>query len=92
MITALSVERRAMGWMARVRFPAVLDFSFLHSLQIDPGAHPASYPMGVGGFFHRRLSGMAVKLTTQLDLVPRSRKEELYSHSAVCLHGIMLSN
>jgi hypothetical protein len=29
-------------WMGRVRFPAVQDFSLLHSVQTDSGAHPAS--------------------------------------------------
>jgi hypothetical protein len=31
-----------------------------------------------------------MKLTTHLHLVPRSRKMELYLHSPICLHGIML--
>jgi hypothetical protein len=38
----------ATGW---VRFPAVHDFSHLHSVQTDSGAHPASYPRGTGGSF-----------------------------------------
>jgi hypothetical protein len=45
---------RAMGWTARVRFPAVQDFYLRHSIQTDQtgsGAHPASYPMGTGGSF-----------------------------------------
>jgi hypothetical protein len=39
----------ATGWTARVRFPAMQDFSLLHSVQTDSGAHPASYPMHTGG-------------------------------------------
>jgi hypothetical protein len=35
----------------RVRFPAVQDFSFLHSVQTDSEANPASYAMGNGGSF-----------------------------------------
>jgi hypothetical protein len=35
---AQSVERRK----ARVRFPAVYDFSLLHNIETDCGAHPAS--------------------------------------------------
>jgi hypothetical protein len=27
------------------------DLSFLHVVQTGSGAHPASYPMGTGGFF-----------------------------------------
>jgi hypothetical protein len=60
-----------MCWKARVRFPAVLDFSFLHSLQTDPGAHPAFYPMGVEGFFPVGLSAMAL----EADHLPRSSAE-----------------
>jgi hypothetical protein len=41
------------------------------------GAHPASYPMGIGGDFHRRWSSRGVKLTIHLQLVPRSRMVEL---------------
>jgi hypothetical protein len=39
------------GLEARVRFPAVQDFSLLHSVQIGSGAHPASHPMSTGGSF-----------------------------------------
>jgi hypothetical protein len=38
------------GWRARVGFPAVQDFSLLHSVQTDSEAHPA-YPVGTGGSF-----------------------------------------
>jgi hypothetical protein len=31
-----------------------------------------------------------VKLTTHLHLVPRSRMVELYLHSPICLHGVVL--
>jgi hypothetical protein len=36
-----SVWRRATGWTDRARLPAGQDFSFLHSVQTDSGAHPA---------------------------------------------------
>jgi hypothetical protein len=39
--------------MAPVHFMAMQDFSLLHSVQTDSGAHPVSYPMGTGGFFPR---------------------------------------
>jgi hypothetical protein len=29
----------------------VQEFSLLHNVQTDTGAHPASYPMGTGGSF-----------------------------------------
>jgi hypothetical protein len=36
----------ATSWVAGVQFPAgVTDFSLFHSVQVGPGAHPASYPM-----------------------------------------------
>jgi metal-dependent HD superfamily phosphatase/phosphodiesterase len=39
------------GWMAWARFPSMQDSSLLHSVQTAFEAHPASYPMGTGGFF-----------------------------------------
>jgi hypothetical protein len=45
---------------------------------------------GYWGLFNRGLSGRGVNLTTHLHLVPRSRMVELYLHSPVCLHGIVL--
>jgi len=44
-----------MGWMIWVRFPAgaVMGFfSFCHCIQTTSGAHVASYPMSIGGFFY----------------------------------------
>jgi hypothetical protein len=67
--------------MARVQFPAVQDFSLLHSVQTDSGAHPISYPVGTVGFF----AGV------KLHLVPCSRKVELYLHSLIYLHDIVLN-
>jgi hypothetical protein len=46
------------------------EFSPLHSVQTGSGAHPASYPMGTGGFS----SGVKRRRTTHLQLVPGSRK------------------
>jgi hypothetical protein len=44
---------------AMVRFPAgVSDLSLLHSIQIDPGAHPDSYSMGIGGYIPRDKAAM----------------------------------
>jgi hypothetical protein len=38
-----------MGWTAGVQFPVgARDFSLLHSVQTNAGAHPASYPMRIG--------------------------------------------
>jgi hypothetical protein len=68
--TATCCGLRAAGWTAGVRH-----LSLLHSFQIGSGAHPASYSVGTGGSFP------GVKLTTHLQLVPRSRMVELYTSS-----------
>jgi hypothetical protein len=52
LVKSIYYEDRLRGWMARVQFLAgVRDFSLLHSIQTDSGAHPAFYPMGTGGSF-----------------------------------------
>jgi hypothetical protein len=48
------------------------DFSCLSVVQTGSGAHPVSYPMGIGGF-SPGYSGQVVKLTTHLQLEARSR-------------------
>jgi hypothetical protein len=37
--------KNVMSWTLWVRFPAVLDFYFLHSVHTDSEVHPASYLM-----------------------------------------------
>jgi hypothetical protein len=49
------------------------DSSPLHVVETGSEAHTASYQMGYGGSFHGGKSGRGVKLTTRLQLVPRSR-------------------
>jgi hypothetical protein len=41
----------ATGWTTGVRFPAktMMVFFVLHSVQTVSGAHPVSYPTGIGG-------------------------------------------
>jgi hypothetical protein len=53
-------------------------------------AQPTSYPVGTAGPFPE---GKAVRAWrwTQLHLVPWSRKVELYLHSHICLHGIVIN-
>jgi hypothetical protein len=42
----------ATGWTTGVRLPTgTRDFSLLYSVQTGSEAHPASYPMGIGGSF-----------------------------------------
>jgi hypothetical protein len=46
---------------------------------------------GYRGLFPRRENGRGVRLTIHLQLVPRSRKCELYIHSPIRLHGVVLN-
>jgi hypothetical protein len=46
---------------------------------------------GYRGLFPCGEGGKGVKLTTHLQLVPRSRMVELYLRSPICLHGIVLN-
>jgi hypothetical protein len=45
----------------------------------------------LSGALSRGLSGRGVKLTTHLQLVPRARNVDLYIHSHIRLHGVMLN-
>jgi hypothetical protein len=59
---AQSVWRLATGWTIKgpeFEFRFGQEFSLLHVVQIGPGAHPASYPMGTGGSF---LGGKATEV------------------------------
>jgi hypothetical protein len=58
----------------RVRVPVESRISPLHVVRTGSGVHPTFYPMGTGGSFPGGQSGRGVKLTTHLQLVPRSRK------------------
>jgi hypothetical protein len=51
----------------------------------------ASYPTGAASSFPGGKAVGDVELTTDLHLVPRSRMEELYLHSPIRLHGMMLN-
>jgi hypothetical protein len=76
---------------SRVRFPAGAGtFSLHHRVQNGSGAHPASYPMGTTGSFP------GVKAAGSSDHSPPSSAEviecvELYLHSPIRLHGVVLS-
>jgi hypothetical protein len=58
----------------------------LHKVQTGSGARPASYTMGM----EDKAAG-ALKLITHFRLVPMSRMVELYFHSPILLHGMMLN-
>jgi hypothetical protein len=77
--------------MAGVQFLAgARDFSLLHSVQTGSGNHPTSYPMGAG------TPSLGVKRPgCEADhyLLPmlRLKMVELYRHSSIYLHGIVLN-
>jgi hypothetical protein len=48
----IETKQQVMGWAIGVQFPAGAgNFSLRHRVQTGSGAHPASYPMGIGGLF-----------------------------------------
>jgi len=65
------------------------NFSPHHCVQIGPRAHPASCPMGAGGPF---LGGKVVRAWSWLFTPIKcwSHCVELYLHSPMCLHGVVL--
>ena len=70
-----SVERFATGWTVRGSNPGGARFSA--PVQTGPGAHPASYTMGIGSFPGE--SGRGVAWTTHHHLAPWLRKEQSYT-------------
>jgi hypothetical protein len=66
------------------------DFSMLHRVQTGSGAHPASCTVGTGGSFPRGKATGGLKLTTHLQLVPRSRKCGSIQPLHIRLHGRVL--
>jgi hypothetical protein len=65
----------------------------LHSVHTGSGAHSVSYPMSTGGPMGTAESiPRCVKLTTHLHLAPRLTMVELYLHSTIYLHGIILNH
>jgi hypothetical protein len=45
---------------------------FLHNVEASSGVHPASYTINTGGYFLGGIGAWGVKLTTRLQLQPRS--------------------
>jgi hypothetical protein len=66
-------------------------FSFLYRVKTGSEAHPGDYPLGAEGSFPEGKSAKGVKLTTRHHLVPRLRVVELYIHSPILLHGLVLN-
>jgi hypothetical protein len=61
------------------------------NIQIGSEAHPASCPMDTRGSLPVVSHGKGVKLTIHLHLVPRLSMAELYLHSPLCVHGVVLN-
>jgi hypothetical protein len=69
-----------MGWkVERSEFESQYGqyFCFLKIVQTGSVVHPTSYTMGTGGSFPVK-SGRGVKLTTLLQLLPRSKFGSIY--------------
>jgi hypothetical protein len=78
--------------MIGVRFPGRVGiFSLHHLVLVCSGAHSASYPMSIGGSFPE-----IKRPVREANQSPPSSAEvnecaELYHHSPVSLHGVVLS-
>jgi hypothetical protein len=62
-----------------------------HNVQTGSEARPASYPMVTWDNFPSNKAGKVAKLTTQLQLLPRSKIVELFLYSLLCFHGIVIN-
>jgi hypothetical protein len=85
--TGYGLNGRGVG----VRVQVVTRISPLHLVQAGSGAHPASYPMGTEGSFPGGNGYRSGKLTTHLQLLPSQEYVGLYTHSIICLHGVVLN-
>jgi hypothetical protein len=77
------------SYTAGVRFPA--DGKRFFSTHSDPGAHPASYQKRTRGLFRLGVKQPGSEADHSLHLVPISRMVELYLHSPIRLHGVVLN-
>jgi hypothetical protein len=79
-----------MGWTAQVQFTVGKAISLLHSIQIDSGAHAASYQMCSGAI------SPGVKLSARnADLLPLSsakvKRDGAVPHFPICPCGIVVN-
>jgi hypothetical protein len=66
------------------------DFSLLYKIQTGSETQSVSYTVGpVGCFLGVKRQGLT--LTIHLHLVPKLRMMEIYLHSTICLHGVVLN-
>jgi hypothetical protein len=77
---------------SRVRFPAGAgNFSLHHRVQNGSGAHTASYPMGTRVSFHEGKAAGAWSWPFTPSSAEVEEWLELYLHSQIRLHGVVLS-
>jgi hypothetical protein len=84
----------AMGWTAEeLRFDSrkVQDFFFAPRRPDRLWGQCSLLSNGYWGPFPQGWSDRGVKLTTHLHLVPRPKTVELYLHSRICLHSMVLN-
>jgi hypothetical protein len=93
-----SGRRRPLGrpgrrWKDHIkRFPAEAgNYSPHHSVQNGSGAHPASYPMGTRGSFPGGKAAGAWSWPLTSIYCRGQECVELYLHSPISLHGVVLS-
>jgi hypothetical protein len=86
-------KRWTTGWDGLVSIPSRSNrlFSSPHRADRLWGPHNLLCN-GYRGLFPQRESGRSVKLTTHLYLVPMSTMVEVYLHSLMYLHGMVLNN
>jgi hypothetical protein len=62
-----------------------------HNIQTGSEVRSASYSKDTGDYFSGNKAAGAVNLATHLYLVPRSITVELYLHSPIRFHGVLLN-
>jgi hypothetical protein len=91
---AQAVQRLATSWTTEVsEFEPRLgqEFSLLHVVQTGSGTHPASYPMGTGGFF-LGVVWTGREADHSLPTSAEFRKTLIYTSTPpIRLHGVVLN-
>jgi hypothetical protein len=85
---AQSVQRLPMGWTtegSEFKSREGQEFSLLHVVQTSSGVHPTSYAMGTWDSFPEE------KRREADHSPPNSAEVDLYIHSPIRLHGIVLN-
>jgi hypothetical protein len=83
------VSRRDTEWTAGVRFPTDTEIFSIPQRPEPLWNPPNLLSNGYQGLFTGGLSVRGVKLTTQLQLVPRSRMFEVYLHIPTYIHTVV---